>query len=282
MLNVFDPTAFLYNLKDLPDGDIDLATAAIALAALGQPGISTDRYFTHLKKISRETTDRYAELLREGSPDQPETMLAALNHVIVGIEAYKGDNETPDDLQNASLIRTIERRKGSPLTLAILYLQAGRQQGWDIAGLDFPGHFLCRLEKDGRRIIFNPFNKGAILEAAGLRSLLKRVRGLQAELSATYFEPATNRQILMRLQNNIKYRQIEAEDYAGALKTVETMRLVDPAEFRLLLDAGVLYARTNQTRAAIETLEEYIKKAPHDRDRHEAGLFLQELKNTLH
>jgi regulator of sirC expression with transglutaminase-like and TPR domain len=85
----------------------------------------------------------------------------------------------------------------------------------------------------------------------------------------------------MRLQNNIKYRQIEVEDYAGALKTVEGMRMIDAGEYRLLLDAGVLYARTGQPKSAIDALEEYIKKAPKDRDRHEAAMLLQELKNSL-
>ena len=103
--------------------------------------------------------------------------------------------------------------------------------------------------------------------------------GENAELSADYFEPATNREILVRLQNNIKYRQIDAEDYESAIKTVEVMRKIDPDEFRLFLDAGVLYARLKQTGAAIDALEDYIRLAPHDRDRHEAAILLQELKD---
>jgi len=51
------------------------------------------------------------------------------------------------------------------------------------------------------------------------------------------------------MQNNAKLRQIEGEDYLGALKTVEVMRLLDPNEYRLLFDAGVLYARTHQVMA---------------------------------
>ena len=107
------------------------------------------------------------------------------------------------------------------------------------------------------------------------------IGGPNAELSATYYEPANNRTILVRLQNNIKLRRIEAEDYEGALRIVQAMRAIDPAEYRLLLDAGVLYARTNRLQNAIETLEDYIAKAPGDRDRHEAALLLQNLRDSL-
>ena len=184
-------------------------------------------------------------------------------------------------MQNANLLRVIDRRKGMSVTLSVIYLAVAGAQGWEIYGLDFPGHFLCRIDKDGKRLIFDPFYECKVLEAPDLRSFVKQVRGENAELSASYFEPAGKRDILMRLQNNIKYRQIEVEDYAGALKTVEGMRMIDAGEYRLLLDAGVLYARTGQPKSAIDALEEYIKKAPKDRDRHEAAMLLQELKNSL-
>ena len=85
----------------------------------------------------------------------------------------------------------------------------------------------------------------------------------------------------MRLQNNIQLRLIEAEDYEGALRTVEAMRAVDPGEYRLLLDAGVLYARTNRLQKAIVTLEAYITRAPGDRDRQEAAMLLEQLRESL-
>jgi regulator of sirC expression with transglutaminase-like and TPR domain len=277
----FDPLEYLNILSALPDPEIDIGPAALALAAQDQPGLSLDRYLHHLKKIANETGARHEELLKAGAQDNNETRLAALKHILADKYSYAGDEESYDDLQNASLIRVIDRAKGLPITLAILYMHAARAQGWDIAGLNVPGHFVCRLEKDGARLIFDPFHQCRVLAAADLRQLVKKVLGENAELSATYFEPAGNREILIRLQNNIKFRQIEMEDYAGALKTVEIMRLVAPAEYRLLLDAGVLYARTQQIQDAIDVLEDYIKQAPYDRDRHDAALLLQQLKESL-
>jgi regulator of sirC expression with transglutaminase-like and TPR domain len=276
-----DPQEYLRATSGLPDDKINLAHAALALAALDQPGVSLERYGNHLEKVGREVTNRYAALMAAGAENDCGARLAALKYVLADTHAYQGDTQSYEDLQNASLIRVIDRRKGLPVALAVLYIHAARAQGWTAWGLDVPGHFVCRLDQGGQRLIFDPFNACRTLEAADLRAFVKAALGEGAELSARYFEPASNRAILVRLQNNIKYRLIAAEDYEGALKVVENMRLIDPAEFRLLLDAGVLYARTNRKPQAIAALEDYIKVAPYDQERHDAALLLQKLRQEL-
>ena len=65
----------------------------------------------------------------------------ALAEVIARSYGYRGDTESYDDLQNADLVRVIERRKGLPVALSILYLDVARRQGWEAEGLAFPGAF---------------------------------------------------------------------------------------------------------------------------------------------
>ncbi|MGQ0526909.1 MAG: SirB1 family protein [Alphaproteobacteria bacterium] len=272
---------YLKHISSLADEEIDLARAALALAALAEDTVSVERYENHLKKIGEDVAAHYERLTMEEGEENAILQLEALKAVLAAQHEYAGDTQTYDDLRNASLIQVIDRRRGLPVTLAILYIHAGRALNWDINSLDFPGHFLCRIQKDGRRLIFDPFNGAQILQASDLRALLKKVKGQGAELSADYFEPASSRSILLRLQNNIKYRQIEAEDYVNALKTVERMRLVDSGEYRLLLDAGVLYARTGQPMAAAAILEDYIARIPQGRDRQEAERLLRDIRQTL-
>ncbi len=279
-----DPVRLMGILKDIgarQDESIDLARTALYLAALEQPGLSLDRYETHLNRMAEEVRERHQALLNAGAEDNAETRLAALKHIMADKYDYNGDSETYDDLQNASLIRVIDRRKGMPIALGILYIQIGRALGWPIYGLNVPGHFVCRIDHDSTRLIFDPFNKCGVLSAPDLRKFVKQSLGQNAELSSTYYEPAGNRTILLRLQNNIKLRRIEVEDYEGALHVVEAMRAIDPQEYRLLLDAGVLYARTNRLQNAIESLEDYISKAPGDRDRQEAAMLLRQIRETL-
>lgn len=263
------------------DKDINLAEAALALAALDSPGISVERYQHHIDTIVKEVSERHRALLAEGAEDNAQTQLAALKHIIADTYEYEGDSENYDDLQNVNLIRVIERRKGMPVALALLYVHAGQAQGWNVDVLNFPAHAVCRIEKDGERVLFDPFHRCGILQAADLRQLLKTLVSPEAELAAEYYEPSSKRDVLIRVQNNIKLRQIEGEDYLGAVKTVETMRRIDPEEYRLLLDAGVLYARTNQARAAMTSLEEYIDRAPVQADKQDALILLQQIKESL-
>lgn len=264
------------------DDELSLVDVALLLSSLTHPGISSERYRHHIHKMGEEVGWRYHELVAAGADDSNETRLAALKHILADQYGYRGDDETYDHIQNADLIDVIERRKGLPITLSILYIAVARAQGWDVAGINFPGHFLVRLDQDGQRLIFDPFDRCAVLNAPELRALLKKTMGAQAELSASYFAPVSNRQIIIRLQNNIKIRQIESEDYEGALATVENMRALDPQEYRLLLDAGVLCARTGRAHAAMGALEDYIKRAPGDRDRYDAQVLLDHIRATLH
>ncbi len=277
----FDPLSYLESLSCVADEDIDLALAALALSILDHEGVSVGRYRYHLQRLSSDVSEKYERAMCDGLQDDVHLRLRILTDVLVEDYGYGGDTAYYDDLQNTSLVRVIDRAKGVPITLSILYIHAARAQGWEIDGLNLPGHFVCRLERDGERLIFDPFHGGEILEASGLRGLVKEFLGPDAELSSTYYDRLSNREILIRLQNNIKSRKIDVEDYAGALLHVQRMLLIDPDEYRLMLDAGVLYAKIDQAKAAIEALSTYIGQAPYNADRCEAELLLRELVQRL-
>lgn len=276
-----NPADYLKQIGALADDEIDPGSASIALAGMRRPGLSLERYFHHLETVAREVGARHSVLLEAGADDDVQTQLAALKYVIHERYGYVADIKGYSDLDDADLVGVIDRRKGTPLALSILYISAAQVQGWEIDGLDMPGHFLCRLEKDGQRVIFDPFNSCTVLDAAGLRALIKKTLGPEAELSSDYYTPLSNRAILMRLQNNVKFFLIEAEDYDAAAKTVETMRIFAPEEYRSLLDLGVLYARTGRIAEAVKALEAYLERVPDLSAQRDVVLLLGELKDSL-
>jgi regulator of sirC expression with transglutaminase-like and TPR domain len=133
-----------------------------------------------------------------------EARVGALIQVIADDLGYRGDELTYDDLQNANLMRVIDRRKGLPVALGILYIHAARAQGWQAHGLNFPAHFLIAVEIAGQRAILDPFRGQRIGGAGALRGLLKSMLGEDAELSPAHSATLPNRAVLLRLQNNIK------------------------------------------------------------------------------
>jgi regulator of sirC expression with transglutaminase-like and TPR domain len=279
------PTALEY-LKELgsaADEEIDIFEAALALALQEHPGKSADQYRQHIVKLAAQLREKYADLIEEdGLPEGAETRILALRAVMTRLQGYAGDSVHYDDIQNADIIRCIDRRLGMPITLSIVAIAAALKAGWPVCGLNFPGHFLIRFDGEkGKRFILDAFNLFAEVDAASMRQLLKANLGQSAELSAAYYEAASAREILIRLQNNIKFRLIEAEDYTGALACVEVMKLFAPEEYRLLFDEGILLSRLERPSAAIEALRAYLDKTPNAKDKMQVLSIINELTASM-
>jgi regulator of sirC expression with transglutaminase-like and TPR domain len=257
------------------DDAIDLAETALALAALDRPRVSLDRYRDHLIEL--------AAGVRGATPDDAtlDQCVAALNAALVERHGYQGDTQNYDDLQNANLMRVIDRKRGLPVALSILYLHAGRAQGWAMAGVNFPGHFLIRLDRGAGRAILDPFHGGRALGTGELRALLKSVAGQDAELTPAHYAPLGNRDILLRLQNNIKLRQIQAGQIEAAVATLEGMLAFAPAKPELWREAGLLRARLGQVRAALDALERFTALETGHDERFRIATLMQELKSKL-
>jgi len=265
------------------DEAIDIADAALVMAAADHPATDLEVYRAHFTAIAEAVHEAaIAADVTDDNPD-PESMAAILSAVLSGQFRYRGDEETYDDLDNANLMRVIERRKGLPVALGILYLMAARTQGWSAMGLNFPGHFLIRLEsRDGRRIIIDPFHGGRVMEAPSLRELLKVVSGPSVELEATHYKPVSNRDILIRLQNNVKTRRLELNQVEGALEALSCMQILAPGNVALWREAGVMQMRLGQLKRAVESLETYVARAPEGPDRNKISQVVNELRDRLH
>lgn len=271
----------LQDLGALEDGKISLAGGALLLAAASRKSQSLERYHNKLSKMSKAVSARYEALIKEGAEDDAATRLAALKHVVAHEEGYEPVSNRLGNIFNADLIQAMDTGKAIPIILCIIYAHLAKAQGWDAHILNPPGVFVMRLDLGAERLMFDPSDECRLLQAHDVRELVKQAAGNNAELSAHYFEPVAYRDVLVGIQNNIKLRQIEVEDYHAALDTVTMIRWIAPNEKRILLDAGILYARTQQHEEAIEALEAYLPYAPTPRDRHEAALLLQDIRNLL-
>lgn len=257
------------------DEAIDLAETALALAALGRPRVSLDRYRDHLAELGAS--------VRGMVPDDPglDDCVGALNAALFERHGYQGDTQNYDDLQNANLMRVIDRKRGLPVALGILALHAGRAQGWAMAGVNFPGHFLVRLDRGAGRAILDPFHGGRMLGTGELRALLKSTAGQDAELAPVHYAALGNRDILLRLQNNIKLRQIQAGQIEAAVATLEGMLAFAPAKAELWRETGLLRARLGQVRAALGALERFTELETGHDERFRIATLMQELKSKL-
>src|ERR1043166_8515596 len=228
---IFDPAECARFLRELGAANspiLPIGEAALGLASFERPRVHLGRYRQHLASLARDV-GRHASAAGDLS-----SRAQALNEVILLKHGYSGDELTYDDLQNANLMRVVDRRKGLPVALGILYLHAARAQGWDSVGLGFPGHFLVRLTEGAERLILDPFHGGRVCDAAALRELLKAMAGQEVELSPQHYAPVADRDVLLRLQNNLKSRLLQAGQHELALQVVETMLMLASAVSQLL------------------------------------------------
>jgi len=269
----------LSHLRDLCAGDgrrIDLLEAALAMASLQrEEEIDLAPYRQQVTAMTNETADLVRR--RGATPER-------LAEVIAEAYAFRGDTETYDDLQNADLARVIERRKGLPVALSILYLHVARAQGWEAEGLAFPAHFLIRVAIDGARHVVDPFHDGVVREASELRELLQKLLGREAELQPGHFDPVADRDVLLRLENNVRLRLAKREDWPGASRSLDRMLAIAPDRPELLFEAGEVATRLDKRRAAIAAFERFLgvdkgRADPQLRER--ASALLQELRRGL-
>jgi len=274
----YDPqtcTNFLRELGASGKSILPIAEAALALASFERPRVGPARYREHLQVLARDVGRH------PGAAGDVAERARALNEILLLKYGYSGDALTYDDLQNANLMRVVDRRKGLPVALGILYMHAGRAQGWETVGLAFPGHFLIRLSDGPERRILDPFHGGRICTAAELRELLKATAGLDSELQTEHYTPVSDRDVLLRLQNNLKTRLIQAERYERAVTVAETMLMLAPDLAELWREAGLLHARLGNIRSAAAAFEQVVLRAPDDMARHQAAALLQQLRSKL-
>lgn len=253
-----DPRVALEAIGLLPDTEIDIADAAIQLARVDAPDADYEAARRHLSNMARE-----AVALAAGVPHQD---LAARAGVLAGLiggrHGYAGDGETYDDPANANLIRVIERRRGLPVALGILWLHCARAAGWEAHGINFPGRFLVGLEGEGRHAVLDVFAGGRRMEAHDLRALAKTIEGDQTDLRPGLLQPMSARAVLLRLQQNIMVRRLQAGVLGEALTCAEDMLRIAPDHAHLWREAAVLNQRLDQFAAALRCYERFLALVP--------------------
>ncbi len=264
----------------LPDAELDIGAVALQFARIDAPDADWRGAQALLSRIARRAVQRAAqdELADGGDTARRRALLAELLH---GEFGFSGDGETYDDMANANLIHVLERRQGLPVALGVLWLHAAEAVGWGAHGLNAPGHFLLALQHARGQIVLDVFAGGVQLQPPELRSLIKRVSGEQAELRPGMLAPMSKCDVLLRLQNNIKLRRLQANDLEGGLAAARDMLRIAPKEAGLWREAGLIEHRLERIGAALASLEKALEIEPTGPAAARIRGLVEELRNRL-
>jgi len=238
--------AVLISAGEASDADFPLLEAAIACAIHDLPFRDPEP----VRAIAQAAADRLAERMRRESPDE------ALAETLSGELRLNGDLLSYDDPANTDVIDVAERRRGLSATLGLFYLHAARKCGLRADGVDFPGHFLLRVETEEGPVAIDPFSQGRLVLPSELtrRALRTGLTPDVADRLDILMAPVSDRETLIRLQNTIFARAIAYADYEAAERSALRRALLDPNDHRPWLDVAAAREKQGALTGALQAL----------------------------
>lgn len=264
-----EPIEFLKRMGENGDGPHDIARAALMLAALDHPRRSLEPYLAHLDEIDAAMRAQSRLILHV------EDGARALVDVLVARLGYDGDRLDYDDPRNADLMAVIDRRRGLPVALGVLYMHAARAAGMHATGLNTQSHFVLRLSHRGDELTVDPFHGGVVVDREHMPVELRPDDAGLAQL-------VSDSDVLLRLENNLKMRALGAGDAERGLELTRRMVLIAPKRPDLWFDLARLNESVGVLGAARNAYDTCLALAPPGEALHnEAAIALSQLKRRL-
>lgn len=240
----------------IEDEEIVLDQAALALARLDHPDVDIAPL--------QELLDAMAEQLwaRRAAAASSIDQAVLLASVIGGNFALRGATEDYDDPANADLIAVLQRGRGMPIALSIVYVALARRVGWQACGLNMPGHLLVLVGDQPHGVIVDPFNGGNVMDAQAMADLRQRFGATGPEHDAVV--ALSNRAMLVRLLLNQASRARAANRLERALVVYERMTTIAPLISHLWWDRAELEREMGHIAAARASLTAMLETTHDD------------------
>lgn len=199
---------------------VPLDEAALLISAELQPGLDLIEWLAALDMLAG---------------DCPTPTPEGVARFLFDVEHFAGNRDAYYDWRNSCLDRVIATRTGIPISLSVLMIEVARRIGVKLVGVGMPAHFLVRVEAD-EDLFFDPFHGGARLDRSAARRRFEVMTRDQVPWSETYLEPTPNREIVIRMLNNLKGVFVGRSDHVrlglvmGLRGTVAELAEVEAAE----------------------------------------------------
>jgi len=262
-------------MMERPESAIELARAALLVAAESDPGADIEGSLRQLDAWA-------AELARRFQPGWNNLQkLARLRAFLFEELDFRGDAREYYSPGNSLLHEVLRRRRGIPLTLGIVMLEVSWRVGLPMEGVGFPAHFLVRLTGEPRDLLLDPYRGGRSVHEEDCQRMLRESTGGRVEFEAGLLASVGKRDMIRRLLRNLKGAYLRAGDDERALAAVDRLLLLTPDDVDEVRDRGLLLFRLGRWSTALECLTAYLEKAPGAADRAEIQSHAVALRQLL-
>lgn len=253
--------------------DADLAEAALLCCVEAEPGLDVD---VALLRIDALADGLASAGFTAGDPERDARELGRYLAVDLG---FTGDERTYYHPDNALLTRVLDRRRGLPITLSILYVAIARRLSVPAYPVNLPGHVVTAVAGPERPIVVDPFNDGEILDDDALAQRLADLSAGRVAYHRAMLRPSATVEVIRRLLNNLTRDYLAVGDPANARWTVELKLALPnrvPSDHRVHGDVLEQLGRFGAAAQAYETyLEHTGGQAPDDHDVRRAAIRAQ-------
>ncbi len=215
----------------------DLGLACLLVGAEVQPDLDPDAGLDRLDALAATAA---AEVDRTAAPYDVATGLRRALGDQAGFRGYGGDY---DDLRSSLLHEVLERRRGLPILLSVVYVEVARRLGVPLHGIGLPGHFVVGVPGPEAPVLLDPFYGGRLVTPA--------------ELPDGDLVPWDARATVLRVLANVRTLAGRSNTNRTRLWATELSLLVPGAEPGLRRERGALLARLGDFAGAAHELENY-------------------------
>jgi regulator of sirC expression with transglutaminase-like and TPR domain len=247
-----------------------LDRAALDLAQIQFPGLEHQPVLDQLNEIAANLGDRLRNF------NDGRDFVEKAQSYLFGELGFHANEDDFFDPRNSCLNEVLQRRLGIPITLSLLYMEVARRLSMPVFGIGLPNRFVVQFD-DGRYATFvDPFGGGRPVSPAECFALAG------AKIAdPTLLARVSNKQILMRMLQNLHRAYMEAKDYERAISTLDFLLDGAPGTAGWHKIRGALALELKRYATARVDLETYLELQPLATDRDTVQRQLQSIRRWV-
>lgn len=262
--------------------DVDLVALSGELARDAYPQLDLTPTLAELARLGEAARVSVERLpATAGTADR----LRAVSDVLYDVEGFAGNDDDYYDPRNSYINDVVRRRRGIPISLAVVYAEVARRAGVPTFGVGAPGHFVLASADPpsaaGEEPWFiDPFSRGSVLTPSECIELIEDRNGRQFRVSLEHLRPTSAWEIGLRMLRNLKYCHAKRNAWTAALPVQQRLVMLLPNLAVERRDLGLIYLRCGEPRRALEQLEPYVAACPEE-ERVELAGFIKTARRLL-
>lgn len=253
--------------------EINVPRAALQFArAIAYPELSVAAYMAGLHDLSEDAADRVRQ------SDSVRLQAESLSHFLFQEAGFQGNRTDYNDPRNSFLNEVLDRRLGIPISLCVLYVDVATRLGLPAYGISLPGHFIVGIRERETDLWLDPYHGGRWLDLTDCAQLIHLSTGYEGPVEASWFAPASAREILTRMLANLRANYVSTSSWSKAAAVIQLIRQAAPDEPEHLRDLGLVYYHQRSLPQAAHYLNAYLQRTP---DAADAQMIRDGMKDLL-